>query len=211
MPVFIDTRSWHRLDGLNKHLAPWDSQYYMSEFRSLCIKEKMNELKWPARDYIVQVARFDPSKGIPNVIDSYSRLRKLLKNANRTEEEIPQLLICGHGAVDDPDASIIYDQVMNLIASDDYKQYSKDIVVMRIPPSDQRAFFFGFVVINSLINRDHSPECPYGERQDCSPAFVARRVRSQGIRGAPRWHTRRCFSHWWYTPPDRARQVRIPD
>lgn len=115
----------------------------MSEFRSLCLKEKMHELKWPERDYIVQVARFDPSKGIPNVIDSYSRLRKLLKDAGKTpDEETPQLLICGHGAVDDPDASIIYDQVMNLIASDDYKQYAKDIVVMRLPPSDQRAFSF---------------------------------------------------------------------
>ncbi|KAI6150279.1 glycosyltransferase family 4 protein [Pisolithus tinctorius] len=114
------------LDGLNKHLNPWDSQYYMGEFRSLCVKEKMNELKWPARDYVVQVARFDPSKGIPNSSG---------KVAN--EDEMPQLLICGHGAVDDPDASIIYDQVLNLIHSDDYKQYAKDIVVMRLPPSDQ--------------------------------------------------------------------------
>ena len=35
----------------------------MGEFRSLCIREKMHELKWPQRDYIIQVARFDPSKG----------------------------------------------------------------------------------------------------------------------------------------------------
>lgn len=40
-----------------------DSQYYMGEFRALCTKEKMNELNWPERDYIVQVARFDPAKG----------------------------------------------------------------------------------------------------------------------------------------------------
>lgn len=141
MTTLVHTRSRRRLDGLNKHLSPWDSQYYMGEFRNLCIKEKMNELKWPARDYIVQVARFDPAKGIPNVIESYSRLRKLLKNAGKTSEaETPQLLICGHGAVDDPDASIIYDQIMNLIVSDDYKQYAKDIVVMRLPPSDQRTF-----------------------------------------------------------------------
>lgn len=141
MTTLIHMRSRRRLDGLNKHLSTWDSQYYMGEFRSLCVKEKMTELKWPARDYIVQVARFDPSKGIPNVIDSYSRLRKLLKSAGKTSEtDTPQLLICGHGAVDDPDASIIYDQVMNLVVSDDYKQYAKDIIVMRIPPSDQRMF-----------------------------------------------------------------------
>jgi len=99
----------------------------------------MQELQWPQRDYIVQVARFDPAKGIPNVIDSYAKFRELLKekSSDSSEEEYPQLLICGHGAVDDPDASIIYDQVMQLIASDKYNKYAKDIVVMRLPPSDQ--------------------------------------------------------------------------
>jgi len=112
----------------------------MGEFRNLCVKEKMAELKWPQRDYVVQIARFDPSKGIPNVIDSYARLRVMLKESGRvTEAEVPQLLICGHGAVDDPDASIIYDQVMNLVNSPDYKVYQSDIIVMRLPPSDQRA------------------------------------------------------------------------
>jgi len=113
----------------------------MGEFRNLCAKEKMHELKWPERDYIVQIARFDPSKGIPNVIDSYVKFRKLLSSnaSDLDEEDLPQLLICGHGAVDDPDASIIYDQVMQLIASEAYKEYAEDIVVMRLPPSDQRA------------------------------------------------------------------------
>jgi len=127
------------LDGLNKELDPWDSQYYMGEFRNLCAKEKMNELNWPQRDYIVQVARFDPAKGINSVIDSYYKFRKLLeeKSPDLSEDEHPQLLICGHGAVDDPDASIIYDQVLQQIHSAPYKTYQKDIVVMRIPPSDQ--------------------------------------------------------------------------
>ncbi|TFK46424.1 trehalose synthase [Heliocybe sulcata] len=125
------------LDGLNKPLDTWDSQYYMGEFRSLCIREKMHELKWPQREYVVQVARFDPSKGIPNVIDSYAKFRKLLTSKSDIhEDQMPQLLICGHGAVDDPDASIIYDQVIGLINSQ-YAQYSHDIVVMRLPPSDQ--------------------------------------------------------------------------
>ena len=51
----------------------------MGEFRTLCAKEKMHELKWPLRDYIVQIARFDPAKGIPNVIDSYVKFRKMLE------------------------------------------------------------------------------------------------------------------------------------
>jgi len=39
----------------------------MGEFRNLCTKEKMNELKWPERDYIVQIACFD-HKGMILVI-----------------------------------------------------------------------------------------------------------------------------------------------
>jgi glycosyltransferase involved in cell wall biosynthesis len=114
----------------------------MGEFRSLCAKDKMPELAWPSRDYIIQIARFDPSKGIPNVIDSYAKFRELLKTTVE-EDEAPQLLVCGHGAVDDPDASIIYDQVIKLINSADYRHLLKDIVVMRLPPSDQRKVFFG--------------------------------------------------------------------
>ncbi|PFH52417.1 glycosyltransferase family 4 protein [Amanita thiersii Skay4041] len=127
------------LDGLNKDLDPWDSQYYMGVFRNLCIREKMYELKWPQRDYVIQIARFDPSKGIPNLVDSYVKFRRMLsaKSPELTIEEHPQLLICGHGAVDDPDASIIYDQTMQLISQKDYVEYAKDIVVMRLPPSDQ--------------------------------------------------------------------------
>ncbi|SJL00258.1 probable Trehalose phosphorylase [Armillaria ostoyae] len=127
------------LDGLNKDLGAWDSAFYMGEFRSLCVKDKMNELQWPHRSYIIQIARFDPAKGIPNVIDSYVKLRRLLraKCPDLEEDEHPQMLICGHGAVDDPDASIIYDQVMQLIYSDAYREYAKDFVVMRLPPSDQ--------------------------------------------------------------------------
>jgi hypothetical protein len=129
----------------------------MGEFRTLCAKEKMNELHWPERDYVVQVARFDPAKGercatphstivlmilllgIPNVIDSYCKFRNLLKekSPDLSEEEHPQLLLCGHGAVDDPDASIIYDQIMQRLSSQPYNVYAKDIVVMRLPPSDQ--------------------------------------------------------------------------
>ncbi|TRM61836.1 glycosyltransferase family 4 protein [Schizophyllum amplum] len=125
------------LDGLNKELSPWDTQYYMGEFRALCHKDKMNLLDWPNREYAIQVARFDPAKGIPNVIDSYARFRKLLEEQGEiAPEEQPQLLICGHGAVDDPDASIIYDQVLQLI-HEKYAEYAKDIVVMRLPPSDQ--------------------------------------------------------------------------
>ena len=119
----------------------------MGEFRSLCAKEKMNELQWPYRDYFVQIARFDPAKGIPDVIASYHKFRKLLEaDEDFEEDDAPQLLLCGHGAVDDPDASIIYDKTMQQIMSEPYRDYAKDIVVMRLPPSDQRESSLSFVL-----------------------------------------------------------------
>jgi alpha,alpha-trehalose phosphorylase (configuration-retaining) len=160
----IDLLILFRLDGLNKELDSWDSTYYMGEFRTLCAKEKMQELQWPVRDYIIQIARFDPAKGIPDVIDSYVKFRRLLRQRSPDidEDDEPQLLICGHGAVDDPDASIIYDQVMQIIQSDNVKEFSKDIVVMRLPPSDQREFqifarecwlsLFALSVLNALMS-----------------------------------------------------------
>jgi alpha,alpha-trehalose phosphorylase (configuration-retaining) len=131
-----------RLDGLNKDLSAWDSHYYMTELRGLCAKERMSELAWPQRDYFVQVSRFDPSKGIPSVIEAYCKFRMLLaKDGVTAPESIPQLLICGHGAVDDPDASLIYDEILELL-QDKYSGYARDIAVMRLPPCDQRGFSY---------------------------------------------------------------------
>ncbi|KAF8751454.1 Glycosyl transferases group 1 [Rhizoctonia solani] len=124
------------LDGLGKPLGDWDLDYYMNLFRRQCGEIRQNRLHWPDRLYIAQIARFDPSKGIPDVIDSFCKLRRRLDEvlpANRT----PQLLICGHGAIDDPDASIIFDETMALLERPEYAPYSNDIVVMRIGPSDQ--------------------------------------------------------------------------
>ena len=47
---------------------------------------------------------------------------------------------CGHGAIDDPDASIVFAQTMELLAQPRYSAIAKDVVVMRIGPSDQSRF-----------------------------------------------------------------------
>jgi len=52
----------------------------------------MYKLAYPARDYIVQVARFDPSKGIPTVIDTYAKLRRKLDHI-LPNRQTPQLLM----------------------------------------------------------------------------------------------------------------------
>lgn len=131
MPAATD---W--LDGLNKPMKEWDLRYYHHMLRNACNDRGMAKLAYPERPYIAQIARFDPSKGIPTVLASYKRLREMYAE-KLPDLDTPQLLICGHGAIDDPDASIIFDQIMEILDGEDYADIKDDIVVIRLGPSDQ--------------------------------------------------------------------------
>lgn len=123
-----------RLDGLNKNMQDWDVKYYLHTLRQTCRAQGLPQLAYPERPYITQIARFDPSKGIPDVIKSYAKFRDMLQDA--PAEQAAQLVICGHSSIDDPDGSMIYDQTMSLI-HDQFSQYQDDIIVVRLGPSDQ--------------------------------------------------------------------------
>ncbi|KAF8242230.1 UDP-Glycosyltransferase/glycogen phosphorylase [Wilcoxina mikolae CBS 423.85] len=131
MPAATD---W--LDGLNKTMRDWDLRYYHHKFRIQCHELGMPNLSYPARNYIAQIARFDPSKGIPTVLESYRKLRRLYAE-KMPDASTPQLLICGHGAIDDPDSSIIFDKTVQHIDREEFDDIREDIVVMRVGPSDQ--------------------------------------------------------------------------
>lgn len=78
------TTDW--LDGLNKRLSGWDTGYYMHEFFLECHKREMFRLQYPERRYIVQVARFDPAKGIPmssSHTHNYAVLKSIWANGTR--------------------------------------------------------------------------------------------------------------------------------
>ncbi|KAF2844339.1 glycosyltransferase family 4 protein, partial [Plenodomus tracheiphilus IPT5] len=127
------TTDW--LDGLNKQLDSWDAQYYMHEFEMACLTKGANRLAFPARPYITQIARFDPAKGIPDVLASYAILRREYMKDKPIEED-PQLVIAGHGAIDDPDATIIFDKTEKEL-NELYADIKHDVIVMRIGPVDQ--------------------------------------------------------------------------
>ena len=67
----------------------------MGEFRNLCTKEKMNDLKWPERDYVIQIARFDPAKGknFPSAVWEFSLITLSCRYSKRHRLllQIPQL------------------------------------------------------------------------------------------------------------------------
>lgn len=93
--------------------------------------------------YIVQIARFDPSKGIFDVLDAYEKFHDKLTR-ERPDLTPPKLLIGGHGSVDDPDGAIIYDEVIYHIAHG-IPHLRDQICVMRLRPLDQ--------VLNALMSK----------------------------------------------------------
>ncbi|MCA9486163.1 glycosyltransferase [Candidatus Woesearchaeota archaeon] len=125
-------------DGLNKDLSSEQMAYYYSVFNKLQREHAEEELD-TTREYLIQVARFDPSKGIPDLLKSYALLRKKLK---KEKCSIPQLVIAGHSSIDDPDRERIYTETKTLLSTK-YKAFQKDVKVSLLPPSDR--------ILNTLL------------------------------------------------------------
>ncbi|MCH7640846.1 glycosyltransferase [Patescibacteria group bacterium] len=131
--VLLMTACIDRLDGLNKPLTKNQMRYYYGFFNEYLVGQGQTPLDLK-RPYIVQVARFDPSKGIPDVVESYRLLREMLKDENISS---PQLVITGQGSVDDPEGLPILDEILEMIKSPKYRDIQEDIKVARTPAIDQ--------------------------------------------------------------------------
>jgi alpha,alpha-trehalose phosphorylase (configuration-retaining) len=129
------------LDGLNKPLDEEQMDYYMQLFNQMLLREGQTPLD-EARPYIIQIARFDPSKGIPDVLEAYRKLRLTLEE---NKQALPQLVITGNGSIDDPDGIPIYNQVMEILHSHEFAHFAADIKVLRLPHIDQ--------LLNTLLRR----------------------------------------------------------
>ncbi|RAL15353.1 putative trehalose synthase (Ccg-9) [Aspergillus homomorphus CBS 101889] len=138
MPASTD---W--LDGLNKNMQEWDVAFYGRIFNSMCRNSGMLTINFPEDEYIVQIARFDPSKGIIDVVESYKKFHHRF-TASLPDRKPPKLLICGHGSVDDPDGSLIYDATLSHIEKN-LSDIADNVCVVRLGPSDQ--------VLNALLSK----------------------------------------------------------
>lgn len=136
MPACTD-----KLDGLNKELSEDQIDYYLKLFDKFILQSSQAILD-RKRPYIIQIARFDPSKGIPDVIESFVKLRNRMKKEKKV---IPQLLIVGNGSVDDPDGKPIYNLTMQMLSEDKYKNAARDIKAIRLRHLDQ--------LLNTLIRK----------------------------------------------------------
>lgn len=88
------------------------------------------------RPYFALVARFDESKGMPQGMESYLRAREMMQAQGVPEAEIPQLVIIGNGAIDDPSGVKELAKVMDLRASQPFDAIRDDIKVARVPHND---------------------------------------------------------------------------
>ncbi len=121
------------LDGLNKELTDEQKSYYMRLLNDFLVSFKQTPLD-PNRPYITQIARFDPSKGIPDLLEAY---RLLVKKYQNTNLPIPQLVIAGNGSIDDPDGIPILDFINKVINTPRFRKIKNDIKVLRLPHNDQ--------------------------------------------------------------------------
>lgn len=132
------------LDGLNKPIDEKHMNYYLNLFNKYAVEDGATPLNLK-RPYIIQIARFDPSKGIPDVLDSYMRLRRLMKGERLSK--VPQLVITGNGSVDDPDRAPIFEECMQIMAKKEFKNIKDDIKIVRLPHVDQ--------LLNTLLRKSH--------------------------------------------------------
>lgn len=137
MPATTD-----KLDGLNKPLTHDQIEYYINILNHILINDGQTSLDI-SRPYITQIARFDPSKGIPDVLESYLLLRRKIEESDN-KIPIPQLVIAGHGSIDDPDGIPILENTKMTLTLERYKDIANDVKIARLSHNDQ--------ILNAIIS-----------------------------------------------------------
>jgi alpha,alpha-trehalose phosphorylase (configuration-retaining) len=112
------------IDGLNKAISKLDSEWYYSAIKRLCEEQ---ETSVPPKNipWIVQIARFDPSKGIEDVLQAF---------AITIKSQQCHLILSGHGSVDDPEGLAVYKETLRATISLGIQDH---VTLLRCPPSDQ--------------------------------------------------------------------------
>lgn len=88
------------------------------------------------RPIISLIARFDPSKGMPEAVKAYVRAREMMVQQGLSEEQIPQLVILGNGSIDDPDGHAELSKMMAQRWGLD-QSVRDDVKVIRVPHNDK--------------------------------------------------------------------------
>ncbi|KAJ8293381.1 Trehalose phosphorylase [Rhodotorula toruloides] len=154
LPVVYMPPSTDPLDGLNKPIEKSVLNTYRHTFDSAVQSSDGRKVDWK-RGYIIQVARFDPSKGIPHLAEGYRLFREHAEKTGGFEHP-PQLIMTGHSSVDDPDGTLVLHQLHEQIQDKKFDGIREDIYAIRAPPSDRllNAMLRGSDVVCQVSTRE---------------------------------------------------------
>ncbi|SMR63840.1 unnamed protein product [Zymoseptoria tritici ST99CH_3D1] len=125
-----------RPDGIKKNISDSDIQYHLEIFGAACFRERLSTPTYPKRDYIVQIARFDPAKDINNALDAYAEFRRNSAFCHRKPTSgTPQLVLRGHASVHDPDGSTVFNEALDRLKR--YPELRDSVIIVRLGPGDQ--------------------------------------------------------------------------
>ncbi len=123
------------LDDLNRELNEHEKQAGLDFINNQLVTNRDQKPLDITRPYIVLIARFDPSKGMPLGMKAYALARQKMIDAGVDPMAIPQLVVLGNGSVDDPDGVPVLEEIMTLRSSQ-YADIMDDIKVARVPHND---------------------------------------------------------------------------
>jgi len=140
------------LDGLNKQLSHSQVVSHLNRFNDYQKSINRNTID-VTRSQIIQVSRFDPSKGIPDLLNAYLKFRN--RSSQLPLSETPQLVVVGHGAIDDPDSIPILKEIDQLLKSDDFNNIKNDIIISKLPHhiKEDNYYFSTDQVLNALMTK----------------------------------------------------------
>lgn len=137
-------------DNLNRHLSDQEVTAGITfindeislkneEFLATGHPEDVQSLIDPEDSLIVQIARFDESKGIPEMMEQGVRTRRLVREQLRAqgvpefeiEARLPKVVIVGNGSIDDPSGVPMYEQTLKL-RREQYPDDAPAIIVARL-------------------------------------------------------------------------------
>ncbi|KAJ3339263.1 hypothetical protein HDU93_008471 [Gonapodya sp. JEL0774] len=94
--------------------------------------ETQKKVAFYERPYILQISRFDPSKGIPDLIRAYKILRDRMSTEQVHFSKVPQLVLAGHGSVDDPDGTVVFNEIRELLSREEFSGIANDVIAVSL-------------------------------------------------------------------------------
>jgi alpha,alpha-trehalose phosphorylase (configuration-retaining) len=123
------------LDDLNRQLTDFEKRQGLDFINDQLASNQGQEPLDLSRPYIVLIARFDPSKGMPQGMESFVKAREKMKAKGVRAEDMPQLVVLGNGSIDDPDGLPELQRMMDIRAG--YGDIKDDIKIARVPHNDR--------------------------------------------------------------------------